>query len=426
MARWRIRRPDRRRPGKEADVSQPSALLPLTVCLRRWLVGGVFVYVAVVALLGGRRAAVPALLALLAAWAVVPLWLWWRGPRGKATLLEIIVSNVALTLLLAELGLRLVAAQSPGALLVSATLDAHRLRPGHDYGAGLRGNSLGYPGADLDRHKPPGVFRVAALGDSFAVGPVVPFDDNYLTILERRLPGVQVCNFGVSGAGPREYHAVLQRDGWAHQPDAVLLSVFVGNDITEELPAPRRLHPRQHALVLLCERGARLWQERHARPAPAGPPDRLQPALAPATFRAVEARRLAVCLRTAPPGLETQWQRACAHLAAIVHDCRRRGVPLAVVLIPDEFQVNPAVLDQAVVDAGVTSEAVDVALPQRRLAAFFARHQVPCLDLLPHFAGAADTYAAHDTHWNGAGNRLAAERLAAWLPDRLALKVADR
>ena len=62
---------------------------------------------------------------------------------------------------------------------------------------------------------------------------------------------------------------------------------------------------------------------------------------------------------------------------------------------------------------------MDVALPQRRLAAFFARHQVPCLDLLPHFAGAADTYAAHDTHWNVAGNRLAAERLAAWLPRTL-------
>jgi lysophospholipase L1-like esterase len=318
-------------------------------------------------------------------------------------------------------GLHLVAAHTSGALLVGADLDAHRLRPGHDYGAGLRGNSLGYPGPEFERPKAPGVFRVAALGDSFAVGPAVPFSDNYLTLLGRRLPGVQVYNFGVSGAGPREYLAVLRRDGWAHQPDAVLLSVFVGNDVTEEMPAPRHLHPRQHALVLLCERGSRLWQECRHQDTPPGPPDRLRPALTPATFRAVEARRLAVCLQPAPPGLEKKWQRALAHLAAIVRECRQRQVPLAVVLIPDEFQVNPAVLAQAVSDTGIAPAAVDVPLPQRRLRAAFAQHGVPCLDLLEHFAGVPDTYAPNDTHWNVAGNQLAAARLAVWLRQTWAL-----
>src|SRR5205085_1112699 len=144
-------------------------------------------------------------------------------------------------------------------------------------------------------------------------------------------------------------------------------------------------------------RGARLWQEQRNDTAPPGPADRLRPALSPATFRAVEARRLAVCLRSPPAGLEKQWGRALAHLGALIDDCRRHGVPLAVVLIPDEFQVNPTVLEQAITDAGVSPAAVDLDLPQRRLAAFCAAHQVPCLDLLPHFRGVADTYAPHDT-----------------------------
>src|SRR5262245_54217194 len=110
--------------------------------LRRFVVGAVVLYVAVVLVLGGRRSAVPVLLGLLAAWALVLALVWWRTRRSPPLpstlrLLEIALSNVAFTLLLAELGLRLVAAQTPGALLVSATLDAHRLRPGHDYGAGL-------------------------------------------------------------------------------------------------------------------------------------------------------------------------------------------------------------------------------------------------------------------------------------------------
>lgn len=401
-------------------MSWRHALSRLVPPLRRFLVGGVFLYVAVVALLGGRRSAWPALLALLTGWAVLLALHGWRTARRPDALktfalVEVLLSNIALTLLLAELGLRLIAAHSSGALLVSTTLDAHRLRPGQDYGAGLRGNHLGYPGPDFERTKPPGVYRIAALGDSFAVGPVVPFDDNYLTLLERLLPGSQVYNFGVSGAGPRDYRAILRGDALPLQPDAVLLSVFVGNDITEELPAPRRLDPRQHALVLLCERGLRLWQAPPRQTALTGPPDRLQSALSSATFRAIEARRLAVCLQPPPATVEQQWLRTFAHLGAIVRDCRRQNVPLFVVLIPDEFQVNPDVLRQAVADATVSPAVVDVQLPQRRLLAFFAQHQVPCLDLLPHFAGVLDAYQPHDTHWNVAGNRLAAARLAAWL-----------
>ena len=53
-------------------------------------------------------------------------------------------------------------------------------------GAGLRGNGLGYSGHEFQQEKRPGVLRIAALGDSFALGPAVPFAANYLTLLERQ------------------------------------------------------------------------------------------------------------------------------------------------------------------------------------------------------------------------------------------------
>src|SRR5262249_38722881 len=154
----------------------------------------------------------------------------------------------------------------------------------------LRGNNLGYPGRDFEPQRQPGLLRIAALGDSFAVGPAVPFADNYLSLLDKSLCGVEIYNFGVSGAGPREYLALLRRDVWPQQPDLVLVSVFVGNDITETLATPRYLDPRQHALYLLAERGWRLLRERYRQePSLDGATaQRAVTRLSPETFREVE------------------------------------------------------------------------------------------------------------------------------------------
>ena len=116
--------------------------------------------------------------------------------------------------------------------------------------------------------------------------------------------------------------------------------------------------------------------------------------------------------------MEKKWQRALAHLDAIVNDCRSSNVPLAVVLIPDEFQVEADVLALALQEARVSRAEIDPELPQRRLGAFFAERGVACLDLLPAFAKVPDAYAPRDTHWNERGNRVAADTIAAWLRER--------
>ena len=131
----------------------------------------------------------------------------------------------------------------------------------------------------------------------------------------------------------------------------------------------------------------------------------------------VEARRLAVCAFPPTAALEKKWRRALGHLDALIADCRRRGVPVGLVLIPDEFQVNGEVLAVAAAVAGLDSEKIDLEYPQWRLWAFCAERGVPCLDLLPVLRGRADAYAPRDTHWNATGNRLAAAEVAAWLPE---------
>jgi hypothetical protein len=220
---------------------------------------------------------------------------------------------------------------------------------------------------------------------------------------------------------------ILERDVWPVQPDLVLVSVFVGNDITESIGQPRHLDPRRHALGLLGERSWRMLREwwRGADP-PAARTG--QKALSPQTFCEIEARRLVVCRRDSDAVLEKQWQRALGELDRLAHSCQDRGVPLAVVLIPDEFQVNDAVLEAAVAEAGWSRSQIDLEAPQRRLAEFCGVRRVACLDLLPAMRSTPDCYAPRDTHWNKAGNHLAAREIAAWLkrgPLNLARKAIE-
>src|SRR5262249_25833881 len=316
--------------------------------------------------------------------------------------LESLAGYLALLLVLAEVALRAASGISPAD---RSALDGHRLVPGHDYGAGLRGNSLGYPGPEFRKDKPGGRLRIAALGNSFAIGPTVPFAENYLTVLEARLPGVELYNFGVSGAGLRDYVAILRSDVWEYQPDLVLVSLLVSHDLTEFLPRPRYLDPRRHALYLSLPVSGK---ERQPAPPPSG--DRaerlLRPALSEDDFFEVQTRRLEV-FRSPPAGsVEEKWQRAWADLATLASDCRNHGVPLALVLIPDECQVNDEALTSALKIADVARPDLDLDLPQRRLREFCKARAIRSLDLRGAFAGIADAYTARDTHWNVRGNQL--------------------
>jgi hypothetical protein len=411
-----------------AALSSPRVLASLV--LARRLVMGVLAAVVITSLgLGGDARARGVFYALTFVWCVVLALCRRRAatPARCAALRrsELVLWNVAASVVLGEVALRAYSAVTGSSILLNDNLDAYRLTPGTDYGAGLRGNRLGYPGREFDRVKAPGVFRIAALGDSFAVGPAVPFAENYLTLLEAALSDTEVYNFGVSGAGPREYYAILSRDVWVNEPDLVLVSLFVGNDISETLATPRHLDPRQFALYLLATRAGRLARERWRHEAESTADRPARPELSETTFREVEARRLGVCLCPPQAALEKKWRQAFEYLERIVGACRQRRVSVAFVLIPDEFQTNPAVWDVARRDAGLNPEDLDPEGPQRRLSAWCGGRDVPCLDLLPAFRGVPDTYTPRDTHWNARGNRLAAARLAEWigtLPGRAAAR----
>lgn len=100
-------------------------------------------------------------------------------------------------------------------------------------------NSQGFRSSkDFHLEKPPGVFRVIALGDSGTEGFEVRQNYTYAAVLERYLRKhglkAEVFNTGVSGFGTAEELIYLENEGIKYKPDAVVLG-FYANDFDDNL-----------------------------------------------------------------------------------------------------------------------------------------------------------------------------------------------
>lgn len=103
-------------------------------------------------------------------------------------------------------------------------------------------NDDGIRGPAVARSKPDGVWRIAVLGDSFAEGLQVTYDERFTNVMQHRLaacdalPGTpEVINFGVSGYGQSRELLMLQHRAAAYKPDLVLVLFHGGNDFRNNM-----------------------------------------------------------------------------------------------------------------------------------------------------------------------------------------------
>lgn len=350
-------------------------------------------------------------------------------------LLDLAVGNLVLLAILLELGLRGLALWTGQDALLFNRTTGYRLKPGV-YENGLRANSLGFADEEWTKQKRSGVVRIAALGDSFSAGTAVAYKENYLTRLETELGNVDVCNFGVCGTGPREYEQLLKTLVWDYQPDLVLVPIFIGNDITEWIATPELLkfHPDALCIEVLARRTYRLLREQWRQSAEGQSTDYRMgrgPQFSERTYLELTAGRLVVCRKQGTRTDEERWDKVRHHLERLIADCRGHHVPVVVVLIPDEFQVNDDLRQKALSVRGWSASDLDLLLAQRRLAEFCRQHAVPCLDLHPRMAEqGATAHLRNDGHWNVHGHHVAANTIAGWLqaefPERFQSQASAR
>lgn len=95
----------------------------------------------------------------------------------------------------------------------------------------VRTNSAGMRSHEIAREKPPGVRRIAILGDSFTFGWRVPVEASYPQVLEGMIseaagesaPRVEVLNLGVVGYSTRDEAIVMQHRAMDWSPDVVVV-----------------------------------------------------------------------------------------------------------------------------------------------------------------------------------------------------------
>lgn len=312
-------------------------------------------------------------------------------------------------------------------------------------------NQEGFRDRDHRLERAEAVLRIAVIGDSVTEGREVALDRLYWKVMERALADClrpsgrtpEVMGFAVNGYGTAQELLVLRDHVLRYRPDLVLLALFSGNDISNNDRTLDR-HPdrpyfllRDGALVLddsgleSARFGSKkLWSDvRH------GIYNQIRTLqLARHGYKVLKTRRKASRL-----GLEEQlmsglsadlyrapvdeaWRNAWRVTEALIlrmrGEVRGTGADFRLVVLTNPVQVYP---DPAVRQALAAALGVpDLTYPDRRLADFAARHDMPATFLVDPLRARAEAervrlhgFGTHaGGHWNEIGHRFAGEELA--------------
>jgi SGNH hydrolase-like domain, acetyltransferase AlgX len=368
----------------------------------------------------------------------------------------LVTASAGLTMVLVELGLRLTG-YAPAFLfqmdpVVSATFIPgkeawYRFAEGRQW---VQINSYGYRDKEWSLDKPPGVYRIALLGDSFIAALEVEQDHRLSDLLEAKLNTdghdsmhYEVLNFGVQGYGTAQELETLRDRALKFKLDAVLLFVCTGNDwydnSVELDPEPNRLHYtldssgglvrlpfsirdnaikkwlRAHSAAYLFTRDRiKRLRSMHGALTAFGLMQDANPSLAEAG-QALQGRQYLLDL---PPAIERSWVLTEALIGEVSRLASANGLQFGVVVVPTKWEiagVSPT--------GGVETESMDFEKSLRRIHAMCGRLQIDCLDLTEALEGACmgldDCYFPIDAHWNKKGHRIAAQAVFHWLQEGL-------
>jgi lysophospholipase L1-like esterase len=329
--------------------------------------------------------------------------------------------GVVIALLLGEVFLRIYQQINPTFVFPDRSYNRFRGKPfADDYDFKL--NSKGFKDVEFDARKKPGGIRIIGIGDSFVFG-IVPYRFNFLTLLEEHLLGdglpVEVINMGIPGTSPREYLAVYLHEAFELEADIVLLCLFVGNDF-EDSKRPPLIQSYVASLIRYLLVKQKHWKGNVIHGAKDYNDE--QPDMTEDKYLGIETQRSHV-FRRDNPQFEHTFENTLRYVKQMHDLCRQQQCRLVVVVMPDEMQINNDLQNKVMSQFDTVQSAEwDFSLPNRRLAAELEVLGIPFIDLLDAFKTVPQErrlYRPQDSHWNIAGNRLAAEVLAKHLSSML-------
>jgi hypothetical protein len=311
--------------------------------------------------------------------------------------------------------------------------------------------SRGYLTEDIFNKRPDAV-RILGLGDSFSVY-LYNKGENYNNLLQKKFIAkgrgdVEIVNAGMVAIGPGYYWHILSKYGDLFKPDLVLVGFFVGNDFEEAefavnignfISEPKDLIKRYSRyyqfrnwrLHRLLKNKYIRFQEAHLRKQEIKryPPQQVG-TFSQETFLEVERTRSWIFDKNKRDELLQDWRKCSEVLLKMKDWCDRRKIKLVIAILPDQFQVDQEL--RGVIFSKykkIEEKNIDLSQPDNLIVNFCRDHNIHCLDLLGQFQEQGKTrqlYTLRDTHWNEAGNRLAADLIFKYLEENQLVTLRPR
>lgn len=361
-------------------------------------------------------------------------------PRRVFANLALLSASIAVSLLLAEGLVRLVA---PQALIVirpdiwmPAEGVAWRNRPDVDtrintgerevrWRTDAQGFRVGATAAAAPE------VTLVALGDSFLAAMQVEDEETMVRLLETRLSSrsgkpVRIVNAGVEGWGPNQYRNEMQRILDTSRVDGVLVFLYLGNDIGRTVVDrfPPRKPIERHVLRVPRSLAAEELVNAIAYPVNDFLEVRSHLFILARTRLKFLLMRLGLTAYYFPRTLlvseasSTAWSTTAGILKTMADRAATRQCRAIFVLIPSLEEADPAEARTTAKNFGIPPESFDVDQAHRRLGEEMERRGLAVVDATPALraavaAGTPDVYGAVDTHLGKAGHRVVAETMEA-------------
>jgi len=277
-------------------------------------------------------------------------------------------------------------------------------------GVDYRINALGLRGPELARKKSEGTRRVLLVGDSYAFGLGVAEGDSIAARLEERLNATaadagnggaarapfEVLNFGVPAYQTEQERLLLERVGFALEPDVVVLLYFANDKLPSALTWAPAIQALYHDEVPV--------------------PYEWKPLLARSYLYAIVAR-WEFARRYARGDYDARgaqhWPLTAQRIETLAEACRARGVAFVLAAIPELSTT-----------AELRDESGEVFTDHAAVLALAARHSWPCVDLraglLAQVKAVELLYLSAvepvDPHFNPRGCKFAADLIAPSIP----------
>ena len=325
-----------------------------------------------------------------------------------------------------------------------------------DYVHDLTLNSAGMHDEEHPESKPDDTFRILVLGDSFMRAHQVREEETSHQVLEDLLnknnnPQLfEVISAGVDAWGTGQELLYYRTEGRLHHPDLVILMLYLGNDIDDNLPGRgRTLNGRNcyAPFFVLCgdKLDASPWLYAPGVRPPTGECPLGRKILSNVLGKIYQTSRLysqiePLFVSSRPPEVSALeyyaqeeelfdygLQLAVELVKQLDDEVKRDGAEFMTVIISPASLVDFTRMDANEREAVYESlpfmrQAEQIDPPNQYLTEVLSDEGIRTLDLLLPFVAYLDEtgeplYFEYDKHWNAVGNRLAAEKMYSWLSE---------